>query len=111
MVGTFFDLDTFRFLRKNRWVEYLQISWISLGYSIGSCGIDGNFGRGTQEAVKRFQADNGLQADGKVGNNTWNAIKGHIKPFQEKLNQKGYNVGECGADGIYGNSTKEAVMD
>lgn len=96
---------------KDRWVEYLQISLISLGYSIGSCGIDGNFGRGTEEAVKRFQADNGLQADGKVGNNTWNAIKGHIKPIQEKLIQKGYNLGGCGADGIYGNSTKEAVKN
>jgi peptidoglycan hydrolase-like protein with peptidoglycan-binding domain len=95
----------------NKWVEYLQISLVSLGYSVGSCGIDGNFGKGTEEAVYKFQNDNGLQKDGKVGNDTWNAIKGHIKPIQERLIQKGYNVGGCGADGIYGNSTKEAVKN
>jgi len=94
---------------KNRWVEYLQISLVSLGYSIGPYGIDGHFGEGTENAVYDFQADNGLQQDGKVGNDTWNAIKNQIKPIQEKLLEKGYNLGGCGADGIYGNSTKEAV--
>ena len=94
---------------KNRWVEYLQISLVSLGYSIGPYGIDGHFGEGTENAVYDFQADNGLQQDGKVGNDTWNAIKDQIKPIQEKLIEKGYNLGGCGADGIYGNSTKEAV--
>lgn len=96
---------------KNKWVEYLQISLISLGYSIGSYGIDGHFGGGTENAVFKFQANNGLKEDGKVGNDTWNAIKEKIKPIQEKLIQKGYNVGGCGADGIYGNSTKEAVKN
>jgi hypothetical protein len=96
---------------KNKWVESLQISLISLGYSVGPYGIDGHFGEGTENAVYNFQADSGLQEDGKVGNNTWNAIKEQIRPIQEKLIQKGYNVGGCGADGIYGDSTKEAVKN
>ena len=96
---------------KNKWVEYLQMSLVSLGYSIGPYGIDGNFGGGTEEAVYEFQADNNLQEDGKVGNDTWNAIKDHIIPIQEKLIEKGYNVGSCGADGIYGYSTVEAVKN
>ena len=94
---------------KNRWVEYLQMSLVSLGYSIGSYGIDGNFGQSTENAVIDFQADNGLEEDGKVGNDTWDAIKDKIIPIQEKLIEKGYDVGSCGADGIYGYSTVEAV--
>ena len=37
------------------------------GYSVGSCGIDGDFGRATLAAVKAFQADHGLVVDGIVG--------------------------------------------
>lgn len=96
---------------KNRWVEYLQMSLVSLGYSIGPCGIDGHFGSGTEEAVYQFQADNDLDEDGKVGDNTWDAIKDHIIPIQQKLIEKGYSVGSCGADGIYGYSTVEAVKN
>jgi peptidoglycan hydrolase-like protein with peptidoglycan-binding domain len=96
---------------KNRWVEYLQMSLVSLGYSIGPCGIDGHFGGGTENAVIDFQADHNLNQDGKVGNNTWNEIKAEIKPIQEQLIKLGYSVGSCGADGIYGYSTVEAVKN
>ena len=37
------------------------------GYSVGSCGIDGDFGRATLAAVKAFQKDHGLVVDGIVG--------------------------------------------
>ena len=93
---------------KNRWVEYLQMSLVSLGYSIGSYGIDGNFGQSTENAVLDFQADNGLEEDGKVGNDTWEAIKDNIILIQEKMIEKGYDVGSCWADGTYGYSTVEA---
>jgi putative chitinase len=36
----------------------------------------GNFGPKTEEAVKAWQAKNGLTADGIVGNTTWNKIMG-----------------------------------
>jgi len=41
-------------------------------------GVDpvGNFGPKTEEAVKAFQAKNGLVADGIVGDATWNKIMG-----------------------------------
>jgi putative chitinase len=41
-------------------------------------GLDpiGNFGPKTEEAVKAWQAKNGLTADGIVGPNTWNKIMG-----------------------------------
>ena len=40
------------------------------GYSVGSCGIDGDFGRATLAAVKAFQSDHGLVVDGIVGPKT-----------------------------------------
>ena len=40
------------------------------GYSVGPCGIDGDFGRATLAAVKAFQSDHGLVVDGIVGPKT-----------------------------------------
>jgi peptidoglycan hydrolase-like protein with peptidoglycan-binding domain len=37
-------------------------------------GVDGIFGAKTEAAVKRFQKDNGLTADGVVGPRTWDKI-------------------------------------
>ena len=36
--------------------------------------IDGDFGPGTEVAVTRFQSENGLVADGIVGQQTWGAL-------------------------------------
>lgn len=55
-----------------KWVQY-EIN--KRGYDIGSSGIDGDFGKATDAAVKKFQADNGLEADGIVGKMTRTALK------------------------------------
>ena len=44
------------------------------GYSVGSYGIDGDFGKDTLAAVKAFQKDHGLEADGIVGPKTWTVL-------------------------------------
>lgn len=51
-------------------IKWLQTRLIELGYSCGSCGVDGSFGYDTLSAVKRFQRDRGLVVDGNVGGAT-----------------------------------------
>ena len=46
----------------------------SHGYSLGKWGVDGDFGSATENAVKAFQRDNGLTADGIIGPKTWAAL-------------------------------------
>lgn len=45
-------------------VKDLQRMLIEAGYSVGSYGVDGDYGKDTQKAVKKLQQDNGLDATG-----------------------------------------------
>ena len=58
------------------YVTLAQTELINKGYSCGSTGADGKFGKNTEAAVKRFQNDHGLKVDGIIGNDTWNALDG-----------------------------------
>lgn len=58
-------------------VEYLQRKLYSKLYDPGV--IDGIFGNRTENAVREFQAENGLVVDGIVGPATWNAIMDNSK--------------------------------
>lgn len=49
---------------------------IALGYNCGSCGANGINGAGTQRAIKAFQNDKWLAADGIIGKNTWRKLLG-----------------------------------
>lgn len=55
-------------------VEALQMLLNCNGYSCGR--VDGDFGPGTESAVKKFQKAKGLTQDGIAGGNTWGAILG-----------------------------------
>ena len=61
---------------KGNITKWIQKRLISLGYSCGSSGADGDFGSGTEKAVKNFQKANGLTADGIVGKDTWKELLG-----------------------------------
>jgi len=64
-------------------VVTLQQALAELGYLSGAA--DGNFGTGTQTAVKKFQEDNGLDADGIAGRMTQEALfaKSSVTPIPE----------------------------
>lgn len=52
-------------------VVIIQRILVSKGYDIGSYGVDGKYGKNTETAVKKFQAEHGLKVDGIVGVKTW----------------------------------------
>ena len=56
-------------------VVYVQETLIKLGYDVGASGADGKFGAKTEAAVKAFQRDHGLNADGVVGPLTYQALE------------------------------------
>ncbi len=55
-------------------VKTLQKRLILLGYNVGDAGADGDFGASTQTAVKSFQSQHGLSADGIFGPLSWAAM-------------------------------------
>lgn len=102
-------------------VKKLQQNLISLGYSCGSYGADGDFGVGTENAVKAFQRDNGLVVDGIYGEKSKvkmdeqlakkAAAEAKIDTVKEVQNwaNTNYKTGIV-ADGIYGANTKKALV-
>lgn len=73
---------------KGKLVKDLQIRLNSLGFRISNSGPGSpgneteNFGKLTEEAVKKFQRANGLKDDGIVGSKTWEAL---LKNEQNKV--------------------------
>jgi predicted chitinase len=64
--------------RSGPTIRKLQMRLKVLGYDTG--GIDGDFGPATHAAVKQFQRDHGLKADGVVGPTTTAALSGARRP-------------------------------
>ena len=54
----------------------IQKALKNAGYYQGN--VDGKIGSATEAAVKQFQKDNGLHADGIVGRNTWDKLKVYL---------------------------------
>ena len=57
-------------------VTDMQKKLIEAGYPLTRYGADGDFGQETEEALKRFQADNGLTSDGVYGGETRRILSG-----------------------------------
>lgn len=102
-------------------VKTLQEKLKALGYLTGAA--DGRYGAGTVKAVEAFQKDNGLEATGRVDEDTMAALNAKeipartsfargdigddVKALQERLKGLGYLEGE--ADGNFGSKTEQAI--
>ena len=58
-------------------ISVVQQALANKGYNLD---VDGVFGVGTEQAVRKFQADNGLDVDGVVGKATFYALTGESLP-------------------------------
>ena len=65
---------TIRRGNRNTYVRECQTMLQQLGYNLGICGVDGDFGNATFAAVEAFQKDHNLTVDGIVGPATWAAL-------------------------------------
>lgn len=83
---------------KGRDVTDCQTMLFNLGYSLGSYGIDGDFGRATEAAVKEFQQDHKLTVDGVCGPMTWDALEKATANISGKPVEKSYTVCIHGLD-------------
>lgn len=122
--------ETLRYGMRGNEVSQLQQALIDQGYLNGKA--DGIFGSKTENAVRDFQAKNGLKTDGLAGKKTQAALYGSpaqntgksyfsgdystIEPSSDKarirLLQKALikmNYLKDSADGVYGTLTRNAV--
>lgn len=103
-------------------VTNAQYRLYNLGYLYHAADVNGTYDETTMEAVKKLQSQNGLNADGVYGTETYNLlysdeVKANIvalgeqsdlvKKYQQYLINLGYLSGE--ADGNFGPSTQNAI--
>lgn len=55
-------------------VKAMQHLLLAKGYKLPKYGADAEFGAETEEALKAYQKENGLEVDGKCGEKTWAAL-------------------------------------
>lgn len=70
------NLPTLRRGSKGDSVRALQILLIGNNCSCGSSKDDGEFGSGTESAVRKYQKEKGLTVDGVAGKDTWSCLLG-----------------------------------
>ncbi|MCL1854287.1 MAG: peptidoglycan-binding protein [Clostridia bacterium] len=91
-------------------VHAAQLALSVLGFYTGS--LDGNFGPGTESAVRNFQRKNNLTVDGSVGPKTWPALfSAAVKAYSGGSGSGGSGSG--GATSGFGvvNSVEKATWD
>ena len=79
-------------------VKEMQDILQRLGYDLGPCGTDGDFGKCTDAAVRKFQKDHGLAVDGIAGKNTWAELEKSLNQIAGKPSEETYSVTICGLD-------------
>lgn len=71
-------------------IRVVQQALANQGYTVD---VDGVFGVGTEQAIRQFQADHGLETDGIVGRSTFYALTGQSLPTGpiRRFGNGGYN--------------------
>ena len=85
-------------------VRRMQEELQAKGYNIGSTGADGIYGWNTQQAVRQYQQDNGLDVDGVAGNQTLTHLYGNGTAAQQQTGP------EAGADGTGNDGNENSVL-
>ena len=81
---------TIRKGNRNAYVKEMQTMLRDLGYNLGICGVDGDFGTATEKAVREFQRDHdgpdgkALAIDGICGPATWWALQEAVDKKEQK---------------------------
>lgn len=77
---------------RNQYVKEMQTMLDRLGYNLGICGIDGDFGTATEKALKEFQRDAGLTQDGVCGPRSWAALQAAVDKLKPAQAETKYTV-------------------
>ena len=64
-------------IRVDAHPQDIQTALKNAGYYNGN--VDGKLGQNSQKAIRDFQADHNLQADGVIGRKTWAELKNFLK--------------------------------
>ena len=79
---------------KGEQVEEVQRLLIAKNFLTGEA--DGDFGEETENALKNFQRENGLDADGICGEETLKLLRGEKKSTTEKTSTSEMKLGDNG---------------
>ena len=79
-------------------IRELQTMLDKLGYDLGPCGIDGDFGKATEAAVRSFQSDHRLTVDGIAGPATYGELEKSVNAISVKPEEATYSVTIGGLD-------------
>ena len=77
---------------KGEAVRTMQAMLDNLGYDLGPCGVDGDFGKATEAAVRSFQSDHQLSVDGICGPATFAELEKAVEALQVQPVTKTYSV-------------------
>lgn len=63
-------------IKRRPSIKHIQAALKNAGYYSGP--VDGHIGKKTKDAIKAFQKDNNLVADGRAGRQTWDLLRKYL---------------------------------
>ena len=91
-------------------MEYLQ-RMLNRNLGENTLKVDGDFGSGTEKAVRAFQTKMKLQVDGTVGNQTWAALRGDKPEGPSTDGRQPHTFEQKGAQARWEQEPGDAIYD